>query len=157
MWHPMCFGPGPRNAVFCHFLVKGLSLRPIGGRKSVKYTHPQLTSCGPSQEEPLTLQRKGLCLQAKSGARPGNPQNKGRHLSSMKSEIQMRRTNAVRKTEEHIATNPFCAAHPDLATHTPRAVQSDPEEANISLRRSDPATPRAHPKADRAMLAKKRK
>jgi len=67
----------------------------------------------------------------------------------------MRRTATIRKADKHIETNPFCAAHPDVSKHNLSSVQSDPEEATITLRHAESASPRFHMKADRVMTVTK--
>jgi hypothetical protein len=74
----------------------------------------------------------------------------------MHTEIRTNRENAVRKSEDHIASDPMCAAHPDAA-HRPRPVQSDEGEPRIALRRSEPQGARVHPKANSVMAFKRRK
>jgi len=67
------------------------------------------------------------------------------------------RGTASRRAEEHDASNPFCAANPDLSEHSPSRNQLDPEEATPSFRRTNVGGLRAHVRADHVAVTKKRK
>jgi len=61
-----------------------------------------------------------------------------------------------RKAEEHDASNPFCAANPDLSEHSP-SRQFETEEATPSFRATNVGGFRAHVRADHVAVTKKRK
>jgi hypothetical protein len=75
----------------------------------------------------------------------------------MRTDTEMKRSNALRKEQQHIPEDPFCAVHPDLAAHKSSIVQSEPDEPRITLRRSEPAGPRAHVRAEHVVTARKKK
>jgi hypothetical protein len=69
----------------------------------------------------------------------------------------MKRSNAVRKSEEHDRANPFCAAHPDLSSHRPSTVKSDPDYADHGiLRKTSVSGIRAHVRSDHVLARKKK-
>jgi len=73
----------------------------------------------------------------------------------MQTGTEMRRSNAVRKTDQHEAADPFCAVHPDLSAHKPKGLVSDGESQFVRI--SEPPSPRAHTSRDRVMVARKKK
>jgi hypothetical protein len=74
----------------------------------------------------------------------------------MKTGTEMKRSNALRKEQPHHTEDPFCAVHPDLAARKSSIVQSEPDEPRITLRRSEPAGPRAHVRAEHVTARKKK-
>ena len=75
----------------------------------------------------------------------------------MKTGTEMKRSNALRKEQPHLPEDPFCAVHPELAARKSSIVQSEPDEPRIILRRSEPAGPRAHVRAEHVVTARKKK
>jgi hypothetical protein len=73
----------------------------------------------------------------------------------MQTGTEMKRSNAVRKTEQHESADPFCAVHPDLSEHKPKGLLTNGD--SVFVRVSEPPTPRAHVSGDRVMVARKKK
>ncbi len=65
-------------------------------------------------------------------------------------------SSAVRKTaEQHISSDPFCAAHPDLAGQPNRRVLRDDDDAGIPVTRRDTHGARHHSKTDTVISSRK--
>ncbi len=71
--------------------------------------------------------------------------------------IKMKRSNAVRKSEEHERANPFCAAHPEVSSPSPSTVQYHPDDAQGTFRKTASTGLRAHVRADHVVVARKKK
>lgn len=70
----------------------------------------------------------------------------------------VKRSNTVRKAEEHDRTNPFCAAHPEVSAHKPSAVKSTPDYADHGiLRKTSAGGLRGHVRAEHVVVARKKK
>ena len=66
-------------------------------------------------------------------------------------------SESIPKYEKKSASDPFAAAHPSVASHSPSLKLSDDLDAGVPLSRAEAPTRRHHPRAGTTILAKKKK
>lgn len=72
------------------------------------------------------------------------------------SSVTKAKRSVANRAAEHERNNSFCAAHPDLSSRRPSAVQSEPDVVEKTYRRAEQEGVRAHVRASHVMVTKKK-